>query len=142
MKSSKIITDEIRAFDKRGSIQSISDFNIKNVSIITSNRGTIRSNHYHKKNLHIIHILSGSIHYFYKSLKKNSKIKYLHICKNESVFTPNNEWHCTYFPVKSKIIVCSSAPRDRKNYESDTVRVNLIDNKNIKSFLEKFNNVK
>ena len=46
---SKLFKNEIRDEDKRGEILSIVDYNISNVSIITCNEGTIRSNHYHKK---------------------------------------------------------------------------------------------
>lgn len=138
IKSSKVINNIIRSSDNRGDINSISDHLINNVSIITSYKNTIRSNHYHKKNFHIIHVLSGSIHYFYKSININSKIKYFFVGENESVFTPNNEWHCTFFPIKTKMIVCSSASRDQKSYEKDTVRENLIDKNNIKEYLKKF----
>lgn len=37
--------------DARGSIQSLVDLPMKNASLITSRKGTLRSNHYHKTSL-------------------------------------------------------------------------------------------
>ena len=46
---SKKIKNLIRSTDRRGSIISIVDEKVKNVSIITCLPKTIRSNHWHKK---------------------------------------------------------------------------------------------
>ena len=55
------------------------------------------------------------------------------IKKGDNVFTPPNELHATYFPVKTVLLVSSKNPRDKKTYERDTVREKLIDLKNYKS---------
>ena len=47
--SSKLINNTNRSVDFRGQIKSIVDAEINNVSIITCNSNSIRSNHYHKK---------------------------------------------------------------------------------------------
>ena len=49
---SKLINSLTRDNDARGNIVSIVDDDIKNVSIITCNAGSIRSNHFHKKDYH------------------------------------------------------------------------------------------
>ena len=48
---SKLIQKELRNTDNRGEIISIIDAEIFNVSIITCENKSIRSNHYHKKRL-------------------------------------------------------------------------------------------
>lgn len=129
-KKSKIIKQLIRNKDNRGSIISIFDYKVNNVSIITSNKNSIRSNHYHKKDWHLMYILDGKMDYFYK---QNKEIYYLKLKKGDLIFTPAKEIHATYFPLKTVLIVGSKNPRDQKTYEKDTVRVNFIDMKNIES---------
>lgn len=129
-KKSKKIKKFVRDLDTRGSIISIFDHTIKNVSIIISNKNSIRSNHYHKKDWHLMYILEGKMDYFYT---QNEKIYYLKLQKGDLIFTPPKEIHATYFPVKTTIIVGSKNPRDQKTYEKDTVRVNFIDMNNIRS---------
>lgn len=129
-KKSKKIKYILRDKDTRGTILSIFENMIKNVSIITSNKNTIRSNHYHKKDWHYMYILEGKMDYFYKH-KEN--VYYLKLKKGDLIFTPPKEIHSTYFPIKTVMIVGSKNPRDKKTYENDTVRVEFVNNRNISS---------
>ena len=67
-KNSCILNSHIRNEDLRGNIVSIVDRKIQNVSIIKCNANTIRSNHYHLTDWHIMHVLKGKIDY--KNLKR------------------------------------------------------------------------
>ena len=134
---SKLIKNEIRDSGVRGDILSIVDTKVSNVSIITCNKGAIRSNHYHKKDFHYMYVLEGKIDYFYKSLH-NQKVKYLSVLPGQNLFTPNNEIHATYFPLETKLIVSSGFPRDRVTYENDTVRVDFLNHQNLKEMLYKY----
>jgi oxalate decarboxylase/phosphoglucose isomerase-like protein (cupin superfamily) len=127
---SKKIKNIIRSSDRRGSINSIVDETVKNISIITCYPKTIRSNHFHKKDWHYMHVLEGVMEYFFVS--KNS-IFFMNLKKGDVVFTPPKELHATYFPVKTVLLVASKNKRDRKTYEKDTVRKKLIDFQNLKS---------
>lgn len=136
-KESLLIKNKTRDVDIRGEILSIVDKEVSNVSIISCNEGTIRSNHYHKRDFHFMYVLEGKIDYFYKSLDSEN-IKYLSVLAGENIFTPNEEIHATYFPVKTKLIVSSGFPRDQATYEADTVRVKFIDHNNIEAMLLKY----
>ena len=136
---STLIENSVRSNDERGSIVSIVDSRISNVSIITCNAESIRSNHYHLSDFHYMFVLEGEIDYFYKDIN-SSEIKYLKIKKGENIYTPPMEVHATYFPVKTKLIVSSKNPRDQETYEKDTVRVDFINSKNIDLLLKKFSN--
>ena len=57
--------------DTRGVIQSIINKKSSNVSIITSKKLTIRSNHYHLTKTLYMYTLSGQYYYFYKSQNPN-----------------------------------------------------------------------
>ena len=66
-----------------------------------------------------MHVLEGSIHYFYKSLKEE-EVHYIFVDSGKNIFTPPNEIHATYFPVNTKLIVSSKNPRDQQTYEKDS----------------------
>jgi oxalate decarboxylase/phosphoglucose isomerase-like protein (cupin superfamily) len=127
---SKKINKITRSKDSRGSIISIVDEKVKNVSIINCLPKTIRSNHWHKKDWHYMYVLEGVMEYFFVIKKK---IFFMKIKKGDNVFTPPKELHATYFPVKTVLLVSSKNPRDKKTYEEDTVREKLIDLNNYKS---------
>tara|TARA_B110000091_G_scaffold144044_1_gene153794 strand:- start:208 stop:633 length:426 start_codon:yes stop_codon:yes gene_type:complete len=136
---SKKIKNIIRSSDSRGSILSIVDEKVTNVSIITCLPKTIRSNHSHKKDWHYMYVLEGVMEYFFVS---KNKIFFMKINKGENVFTPPKELHATYFPVKTVLLVSSKNPRDKKTYEQDTVREKLIDLKNYKSIKKSAKRIK
>ena len=133
---SRLFKSITRDNDIRGSIISIVDDVVQNVSLITCNAGSIRSNHYHKKDFHYMYVLEGEIDYFYKELN-NDVVHYFKVKKNDIIFTPKNEIHATFFPLNTKLIVSSMLPRDQETYEKDTVRVEFINNNNLQIMLNK-----
>ena len=128
-----------RSSDRRGSILSIVDEKVKNVSIITCLPNTIRSNHWHKKDWHYMYVMEGVMEYFFVSKNKTFFMK---IKKGDNVFTPPKELHATYFPVKTVLLVSSKNPRDKKTYEKDTVREKLIDLNNYESIKKSAKKIK
>lgn len=136
---SKLIKNELRDKSVRGDILSIVDTTVSNVSIITCNAGSIRSNHYHKKDFHFMYVLDGKIDYFYRNIL-TEEIKYLSVLPGQNIFTPNKEIHATYFPVDTKLIVSSCNPRDQSTYEEDTVRVEFLNKENLQEMLNKYAN--
>jgi oxalate decarboxylase/phosphoglucose isomerase-like protein (cupin superfamily) len=128
-----------RDLDDRGEILSIVDHSISNVSIITCNPGSIRSNHYHHSDFHFMYVLEGEIDYFFKDIN-SEEISYLKVKTGDTIFTPDNEIHATYFPLRTRLIVSSKFPRDQITYEQDTVRFSLITEENIEVMLAKYAN--
>ena len=126
-----------RDLDDRGEILSIVDQSISNVSIITCNPGSIRSNHYHHSDFHFMYVLEGEIDYFFKDIN-SEEISYLKVKTGDTIFTPDNEIHATYFPLRTRLIVSSKFPRDQITYEQDTVRFSLITEENIEDMLAKY----
>lgn len=126
-----------RDADERGGILSIVDQPVENVSIITCNPGSIRSNHYHHSDFHFMYVLEGEIDYFFKDVD-TGEIEYLKVREGDNIFTPDNELHATYFPVKTRLIVSSKFPRDQETYEKDTVREPLVTSANIDELLAKY----
>ena len=52
----------------------------------------------------------------------------MHVGKGQLIFTPPMEDHATVFLEDTVLLVMSRNPRDQEAYESDVVRVTLVDN--------------
>ena len=141
LEKSTILENVERDKDNRGYILSIVDNDIKNVSIIFCEKGSLRSNHYHKEDFHYMYVLEGEIDYFFKEID-SEKVSYLNVKKGQTIFTPKMEVHATYFPSDTKLIVSSKNQRDRETYENDTVRVDFVNHRNLNDILSKHKNEK
>ncbi len=113
--------------DVRGSIQPLVDSLMKSAVMIESKAGSLRANHYHKTDWHYCYVISGKIEYYYKNLNSNVKPELIVVEKGHMIFTPPLVEHCMKFPVDTLFLTLSRNPRDQETYESDVVRVNLID---------------
>jgi oxalate decarboxylase/phosphoglucose isomerase-like protein (cupin superfamily) len=117
--------------DDRGSIQSLVNFPVKNISLISSVKGSVRSNHYHLTDWHYMYVLSGSFDYYYRPTDSNEELQKVRFVKGDLVFTPPMEDHATLFIEDTVLIVMSRHPRGTQEvYEADVKRVILIDPKN------------
>jgi quercetin dioxygenase-like cupin family protein len=113
--------------DSRGAIQSLVNTPMKNISLITSVKGSLRSNHYHKTDWHYIYMLSGEVDYYYRPTGSNEPPKVLRAKKGDMIFTPPMEDHTTIALEDSVFLAMSRNPRDQEAYEADVVRVPLVD---------------
>ena len=113
--------------DERGAIQNLVNFPVKNTSLITSKKGTVRSNHYHVTDWHYMYIISGLVDYYYRPTGTNGEPTKVVLKKGDMVFTPPMEDHATVFTEDTVLLAMSRNPRDQEAYESDVKRIVLID---------------
>jgi oxalate decarboxylase/phosphoglucose isomerase-like protein (cupin superfamily) len=113
--------------DQRGAIQSIVNFPMKNLSIISSKRGSVRSNHYHVTDWHYMYVMKGSFDYYYRPTGSEEEPSVIRVSAGEMIFTPPMEDHATVFLDDTEMLVVSRNPRDQESYEADVRRVTLID---------------
>jgi len=113
--------------DNRGFIQSLVNFPMKNLSLIVSKKGSVRSNHYHVTDWHYMYVLSGSFDYYYRPVGSTRDPIVITVKTGEMVFTPPMEEHATVFLEDTQLLVMSRNPRDQESYEADVKRVVLID---------------
>lgn len=125
-KAGKVPLDASHA-DDRGFIQSIVNFPMKNISLIRSIKGSVRSNHYHVTDWHYMYVMTGSFDYYYRDTGSSEKPKMVHMGPGEMIFTPPMEDHATVFLEDCDMLVASRNPRDQASYEEDVRRVILID---------------
>lgn len=78
-----IVKLETPHVDDRGSIQSLVNFPMKNISLISSKKGVVRSNHYHVTDWHYMYILSGSFDYYYRQTDSNDELKVIKVKAGE-----------------------------------------------------------
>ena len=115
--------------DKRGGITRLYDqkTNIKSALLITSKKGTVRSNHYHKKDTHYVYMISGKMRYTVKDMSKKRARKQSVILKTgDMVFTPPMMAHAMEFLEDSVFLALTTRKRDQKSYENDVVRLELV----------------
>src|SRR5712691_9271235 len=103
--------------DQRGAIQPLVDFPMKNVSLISSKKGTVRSNHYHITDWHYMYVLSGSFDYYFRPAGQSSTPQRIPVRAGEILFTPPMEEHATVFLQDTQIVVASRNVRDQDVYE-------------------------
>ena len=118
--------------DDRGFIQMLVNTPIKNVTLIKSNKGAIRANHYHRTDWHYMYMFEGQADYNYRSAESEDEPKVLVRKKGQLVFTPPMEEHTTVFTEESIFIAISRNPRDQEAYEADVTRVQLVNPESIK----------
>ena len=113
--------------DERGAIQSLVNFPMKNLSLISSMKGAVRSNHYHLTDWHYMYVLSGSFDYYYRLTDSGEELQCVRLKVGEMIFTPPMEDHATVFLEDCDLLAISRNPRDQEAYEEDVRRVILID---------------
>ena len=118
--------------DNRGTIQSLVNFPMKNISLISSKKGVVRSNHYHITDWHYMYVLSGSFDYYYRPTGSDDELQRVRVKVGELIFTPPMEDHATVFLDDCDLLAISRNPRDQEAYEEDVRRVILIDPDSVK----------
>jgi len=113
--------------DNRGFIQTLVNFPMKNLALISSKKGTVRSNHYHVTDWHYMYVLSGAFDYYYRPTGSDAKPEVITIKAGDMVFTPPMEDHATVFLEDTQLLAMSRNPRDQESYEADVRRVVLVD---------------
>lgn len=116
--------------DARGSIVNVLEAPITSVLFITSKKGTVRANHYHRKDAHYMYVLQGKMRYTSKNVAvKNSKQRSIVLKKGDLVFTPPRVAHAVEFLADTQFLALATKSRKQKTYESDVVRLTLVDSK-------------
>lgn len=124
-------TRRVRPFfkDERGEMSHLIDDDAKITSalIISSKKGSIRANHYHKKDTHYSYMIKGEMEYFSRPFKsKSKKLNKAIVREGEIVKTPPLTIHAMRFIKDSIFLALTTEARDQKKYEKDTVRIKVI----------------
>lgn len=94
------------------------------VLLISSRKGAVRANHYHKKDFHYVYCLSGTFKYSEKNMNNPSFKKESVILKpGDLVLSSPMMAHSMEFLEDSLFLAITTESRDQEKYEKDTVRL-------------------
>jgi quercetin dioxygenase-like cupin family protein len=113
--------------DTRGAIQPLVDEMMKSAVMISSKKGSLRANHYHKTDWHYCYVVSGAIEYFHRPTGSDQEPERLLVKAGDMVFTPPMVDHAMKFPEDTVFLTLSRNLRDQASYEADVVRVEMLD---------------
>lgn len=121
----KVTKIEIAFEDDRGTISDIFyKHQVDHVGVVTSRKGALRGDHFHKLTTQHMYMMKGSLRYYYRDVNEsNDKIKSIVINQGELVTTPPNEVHALEILEDNIFIVFSEGIRGGQDYEEDTFRV-------------------
>ena len=113
--------------DDRGGITRIldSEASIRSILSVTSKQGSIRSNHYHKKDTHYCYLVSGKMEWFEKPVD-GGEVESAVLEPGDMVFTPAMMIHGVRFLEDSVFLTFATESRNQADYEADTIRVTLV----------------
>ena len=139
MKKFKFIHKTGKCFkDKRGSLLKVVDKDFSSCIEIFSKKGSIRANHYHRKDEHYAYIIEGKILFIYRNRKKNAKLNYKVMKKGDLFFTTYMQDHIAYFLSNTHFLAFSSRKRTKFDYEKDLVRLNMHEEPAVKKIISKY----
>jgi len=105
--------------DARGIITDIIErTSVDSITILSSKKGAVRGNHYHKRTTQYAYVLEGKFRLYTQEEGKNVKRKI--IKKGDLVTTPPMERHAFVALEDSLLLACCNGPRRGENYEDDT----------------------
>ncbi len=113
--------------DARGDIIPLADAHMRSAVLITSAKGTLRANHYHKTDWHYCYVLEGEIDYYHRAVGDTGVPEKVTIGKGVMFFTPAMVEHAMVFTKDTVFLTLGGNPRDQESYERDLVRVELVD---------------
>lgn len=129
--SDPLIPLDLPFTNKAGSIQNFAIGDFKTATVIVSKEKSVRSNHYHQTDSHLIYVLEGSCWYYWRDISDTQPgilgIKEKHFFPGQVFFTPPMVEHATFFPKPTTLFVVSRYSRDHESHESDLIRVNLAE---------------
>jgi quercetin dioxygenase-like cupin family protein len=109
--------------DDRGGIQPLVDVRMESCVLISSSKGSVRANHYHKTDWHYCYVLSGSIEYYHRPTGTIAKPEKVVIKAGQLFFTGPMVDHAMVFPEDTVFLTLGRNSRAQEVYEADVVRI-------------------
>lgn len=111
--------------DERGIISDILNEPINHAGLITTEKDSIRANHYHKKSIQYSYILSGKFEVLLAKPNNLNEIKKVILNPGELITIPSNVIHRFKAIERAVMFDMISESRDGEGYEDDVVRVKI-----------------
>lgn len=112
--------------DERGEIRNLLLTPITSVAVITSKRGSVRANHWHRTDWHYAFVVSGLVLYFERAVGATEVPEPRTFGPGEMFFTPPGREHTMLFAEDSTIMTFAKNVRSHDNHEADLTRVAVV----------------
>ena len=109
--------------DQRGEIHNLLDVPLTSVAMITSVKGAVRANHYHKTDSHYCWLQRGRLIYYHRPVGEKVAPQRWVVTPGQLFYTPPMYEHAMVFTADSIMFAFARNNRDMANYEADTVRI-------------------
>ena len=109
--------------DARGMIQNLVDAPFTSAAMITSVKGAVRGNHYHKTDYHYCWLQSGGMVYLHRKVGSKTPAQRWTIKPGQMFYTPPMYEHAMRFTADTVWFVFARNNREMAHYEADTVRI-------------------
>ena len=113
--------------DARGLITNIFEGRVEHVALITSKKGSVRGNHYHKQDHQYIYLVSGAFESHSVDVQNPGKKQVLKVKAGDIVNTPPMTAHAQKFTEDSVFLALSTRQREQGRYETDTIAYQVIE---------------
>ena len=113
--------------DARGEIHNLFEGHLGHVAMITSKAGTVRANHYHKKDHQYIYLISGAYESHSVDTRDTSKRQVLQVKPGDIVETPAYIAHAQKFTQDSVFLAFTTLERESGKYEEDTIAYQVVE---------------
>jgi len=113
--------------DGRGEITNIFEGRIEHIALITSQKNTVRANHYHKQDHQYIYLVSGAFESHSVDVCDTKKRQVLEIKPGDIVETPAMIAHAQKFTEDSVFLALTTRQREQGKYEEDTIAYPVIE---------------
>ena len=108
--------------DERGEITDIvENIPFNSLTMITSSKGAVRGNHYHKRTTQYTYIIEGTCRYY--SQKPGEPVEQVIARKGDLVVSPPLESHAFEALEDAVLLAFCQGPRSGTQYETDTFRL-------------------
>lgn len=111
--------------EDRGVIQPLLEAEIRSALVITSKKGTVRSDHYHLTDWHYLYVVQGRMVYWHRRHGDTSAPRSVIVEAGQMVFSPPMVEHRTDFLEDTVCLTLSRNVRDQASYEADVVRLTM-----------------
>lgn len=109
--------------DERGGIQPLVDQMMESAVMITSKKGTVRANHYHRTDWHYCYVVDGRIEYLHRPAGTTDKPEVVVIEPGQLFFTGPMVEHSMVFRKDTVFLTLGRNSRKQEVYEADVVRI-------------------
>jgi len=113
--------------DARGTISDLVEGKtIQHVGLISSKKGAVRGNHYHKKATQYTYILRGKVEYYRKDLRdQSSVVESFVLGPGALTVEPPNVVHAIVALEDTEFLDMTDVSRENNAYDSDTFRIQI-----------------